>query len=165
MAKRAFFEQTAAFLRRNPWVMVGAQRVWRLTRPRFSIGAVGVVINADEQVLLVEHVFHPYVPWGLPGGWIERNENPSTGVERELQEELSLSVRVGPIIAADMVGDSHLDLAYLCTPQGEVGALSFELLQYNWFAPTALPKTHPFHRLAITNALERRLVTSQDNVP
>jgi 8-oxo-dGTP pyrophosphatase MutT (NUDIX family) len=165
MAKRAFWKHLAGFLRSNPWVMVGARSVWQLTRPRFSVGAVGVVLNAEQHVLMVEHVFHPYVPWGLPGGWIERNENPSVGVARELQEELSLSVAVGPIIAADMVGNSHLDLAYLCTPHSEVGKLSFELLQYKWYPPSDLPKTHSFHRLAITNALQHPFVALQDNVP
>ena len=47
-------------------------------------------LMTQGQVLLVEHVFHPYAPWGLPGGWIDRNESPSqTAVIRELQEELN----------------------------------------------------------------------------
>lgn len=157
MSERAWIRRLAAFLRHNPWVVVGARSIWRLTRPRFSVGAVGVVLNEDNQVLMVEHVFHPYVPWGLPGGWVERNEHPAVGVQRELREELSLDVTVGPIVAAEVVGNNHLDLAYLCTPNGPVGALSFELLQYDWYAPDHLPHTHTFHRTAIASAVAQRL--------
>lgn len=161
MSKRTLVRRLAGFLRRNPWVVKRALSVWRLTRPKFSVGVVGVVLNEDNHVLMVEHVFHPYLPWGLPGGWVERNEHPAVGVGRELLEELSLTVTVGPVIAADMDGDAHLDLAYLCTAHGPVGSLSFELLQYGWFPPDDLPETHTFHRLAIANAVERRLVTSR----
>lgn len=157
MSERASIRRLAAFLRRYPWLVGGARHVFRLTRPKVSVGAVGVVLNKDNQVLMVEHVFHPYTPWGLPGGWVERNEQPATGVQRELREELSLKVSVGPIVALEIVGNHHLDLAYLCQPEGLVGALSYELLQYGWYAPDALPPTHTFHRTAITNAVQQRL--------
>lgn len=157
MAETARLRRLAQFLRRNPWVVVGARKLFRLTRARFSVGVVGVVLNESDQVLMVEHVFHPYVPWGLPGGWVERNEHPAVGVQRELREELSLDVTVGPIVAADLLDNGHLDLAYLCTANGPVGELSFELLQYRWFDLDDLPRTHAFHRLAIANARQRRL--------
>lgn len=161
MSERVMVRRLAGFLRRNPWLVVGARGVWRLTRPRFTAGVVGVVFNDANQVLLVEHVFHPYVPWGLPGGWVERNEHPALGVSRELQEELSLQVTVGPIVAMDYVGNAHLDLAYLCVAHGPVGKLSYELLQYGWFDPNDLPHTHTFHRTAIAQALELRLAALQ----
>ena len=159
MSERVFVRRLAGFLRRNPWVIASARGAWRLTRPKFSVGVVGVVFNDDNQVLMVEHVFHPYIPWGLPGGWVERNEHPAVGVCRELQEELSLTVTAGPIIAADLIGSAHLDLAYLCLAQGPVGKLSYELLQYGWYAPDDLPQTHTFHRKAIAQALDLRLAT------
>ena len=159
MSERVFVRRLAGFLRRNPWVVVRARGLWRLTRPKYSVGVVGVVFNDDHHVLMVEHVFHPYTPWGLPGGWVERNEHPALGVSRELHEELSLTVTVGPIVAADYAGAAHLDLAYLCAAQGPVGALSYELLQYGWFDPDDLPETHTFHRSAIAQALDLRLAT------
>lgn len=161
MAESALLRRLAIFLRRNPWVVVGARSIWRLTRPRFSVGVVGVVLNEDNQILMVEHVFHPYTPWGLPGGWVERNEHPAVGVQREIQEELSLAINVDSIIALDMDGKGHLDLAYLCTPVGVVGKLSFELLQYRWFDADSLPQTHAFNRIAIANAMERHLAADR----
>lgn len=142
----------AGFLRRYPWTVVAARRVWKLTRPHFSMGVVGVVFNQQGQVLLVEHVFHPYLPWGLPGGWVERGEDPETTLRREFLEELGMTVDVGPIAALQNFDGAHVDLAYLCFPRSPVGSLCFELLDYRWYDPATLPRTHNFHHLAIERA-------------
>ena len=54
----------------------------------------GCCVNDADEFLLVEHVFHPRLPWGLPGGWIGFNEDPVKTVQREIQEELGLDVSV-----------------------------------------------------------------------
>lgn len=152
MAPYVWRMRVARTLRRYPWVVPAMRRVWKVTRPRFTMGVAGVVFNAEGQVLLVEHVFHPYVPWGLPGGWVERREDPAATLRRELHEELALSVEVGPVVAAEYLGHAHVDLAYLCYATGIVGALNFELLDYRWIDPDDLPHTHNFHRTAIQRA-------------
>lgn len=130
-----------------------ARGFWRLRQPKFSAGVVGVVFNAQGQVLLVEHVFHPYAPWGLPGGWVDRNESPAETVRRELREELNLAIRVGPILMAEIGYGNHLDLAYLCYAEGLIGALSRELLAFDWYNVNKLPKLQPFHHRAIVQAV------------
>src|SRR5690349_13026959 len=92
----------AAFLQKAPWLVLIARIFWRLTQPKFSAGAVGVIFDEQGRVLLVEHVFHPYAPWGLPGGWVDRHENPGQTVQRELHEELDLSVEVGPVLLVEV---------------------------------------------------------------
>jgi len=72
--------------------------------PRQHVGAVGAIFNDDGQVLLLEHVFRPRFPWGLPGGWINRGEDPARAVAREIKEELGLTVEVKQLL--------------LCLPQG-----------------------------------------------
>ena len=84
----------AGLFRRFPWLGVAGQRVWSRLQARYSLGAVGVVLNAAGEILLLEHVFHPVFPWGLPGGWVNRHESPAAAVERELREETGLEVRV-----------------------------------------------------------------------
>jgi ADP-ribose pyrophosphatase YjhB (NUDIX family) len=146
----------ASLVRKLPFSVAFAQAIWRGTRPRFSLGAVGVVFNTAGQVLLVEHLFHPYTPWGLPGGWVERGEAPQHTVRRELREELELEVEVGPVVAAELGFSRHLDLAFLCSPMNDVGKLCDELLDYQWVTLDDLPQLHRFHRLAVEQAVELR---------
>jgi 8-oxo-dGTP diphosphatase len=143
----------ASVFRSTPWLIFLARRLWRFGQARFTIGVVGVVINGQQDILLVEHVYHPVNPWGLPGGWTNRNENPEKTVQRELQEELELAVTVGPLLLAQVKYGNHLDMAYLCYPTGTIGELSAELLDYRWFKPDALPRLHGFHHDAIQAAL------------
>jgi ADP-ribose pyrophosphatase YjhB (NUDIX family) len=148
--------QLATFLQKVPWVVGVARFIWRLKQPKFSAGVVGVMFNEAGQVLLVEHVFHPYAPWGLPGGWVDRDENPDEAVIRELREELELDAQIGPLLLAEVDFGNHLDLAYLCYARGEVGELSKELLDYGWYGADTLPRLHRFHYVAIQSALKFR---------
>ena len=149
MSQSQLMRRLAMILRRNPWAVVAAKRVYGLTRPHFTMGVVGVLFNSRGQVLMVEHVFHPYLPWGLPGGWVERNEHPGDSLRRELREELTIEAEIGAILVVDNFEPHHLDLAYLCRGPETVGPLSFELLGCQWVEPDQLPPTHEFHRLAI----------------
>lgn len=144
--------QLSEFLQRQPWVIFPLRKLYRLTRPKFSAGAVGVVFNVQKQVLLVEHVFHPHAPWGLPGGWVDRGEDPAETVVREMREELGLEVKVIHVLAVEIEHRDHVDTAFLCTTKGEVGELSSELLDYRWYDIDALPEMYAFQRRAITLA-------------
>ena len=63
----------------------------RLVVPKQRIGAGLVALDEEDRVLLLRHVFHPYTPWGIPGGWLNRHEAPADGVLRELKEETGLT--------------------------------------------------------------------------
>lgn len=147
-----FRRNIAQFLQRNPWLVNLGRHTWRLRQAHFTLGAVGVVMNDSNEILLVEHVFHPYFPWGLPGGWVDRGEDPIQTVRRELNEELELSVEVGTLLHVSVELPGHLDLAYLCTAQGPVGKLSAELLGHQWTHLDALPPMHRFQQVAIQKA-------------
>lgn len=150
----------AALLQQAPWIVALGRILWRLRQPKFSAGVVGVLFNAKDEVLLVEHVFHPYIPWGLPGGWVDRGENPDQTVVREMKEELQLAIQVGPIVMAEVSFGNHLDFAFLCFSEGIVGELSRELLDHKWFEVGNLPRLHRFHYEAIQKAVEvKRLYT------
>lgn len=144
--------QVSNLLQKAPWIAGYAQSIWRLGRPKFSAGVVGVIFDESGRVLLVEHVFHPYAPWGLPGGWIDKSENPWETVKRELQEELELTIEVGSVLLVQ-IERNHLDLAYLCHARSSIGKLSNELLNYDWYDLDHLPKLHRFHYQAIQSAL------------
>jgi ADP-ribose pyrophosphatase YjhB (NUDIX family) len=149
-----WFGRMARLFRRYPWLSGMLQRGVRLVQPRFTAGVVGVLLDASgERVLLVEHVFHSEYPWGLPGGWINRAEDPAQAVEREFLEETGLRVRaVRPLVvqcAPDVRG--HLDMIFLCMLDGEQPSirLSNELLGYHWSPLDDLPSVIAFQRQVI----------------
>ncbi len=149
--------QVAAAVKRFPMVLGAMHIVWRLTRPRFTAGVIGVVFNPLGEVLIVEHVYHSYPQWGLPGGYVDRGEDPQDALVREFGEELQLHVEVVRIVAVQRATElslaNHLDFAYLCRSSDQVGALCNELLEYRWVAPAALPELRQFHRNAIDQAV------------
>ncbi len=133
----------------------------RLFQPRFNMGAVGVLLDEQgERVLVVEHVFHPGHPWGLPGGWINRGEDPDQTVVREMWEEVGLRVRaVRPLLISRAQHRGLMDVVYLCALDGEGQQvrLSRELLDYRWLRADELeqgPRLMAFHRAAIRLAFD-----------
>jgi 8-oxo-dGTP pyrophosphatase MutT (NUDIX family) len=143
----------AAAIHQFPLVLRAIHTVWRLTRPHFSAGVIGVLFNPLGEVLVVEHVYHAPPRWGLPGGYMDRGEDPQVTIAREMREELELSVEVGPVVALQRADGNHLDIAFLCRSDGSVGHLCDELLDYRWVSLDQLPNIRRFHRQAITTAL------------
>lgn len=153
MTENHLARRTANFIRKYPFFIRVAHFGYRLLQPKFSVGVIGVVFNDQGKVLLVEHVFHPHYPWGLPGGWIDANERPPETAQRELLEELSLKVEIKQLLLSEITFKNHIDFAFLCTTQDQPGKLSGELLRYGWFDPHDTPPLTAFHRRAIDQAL------------
>lgn len=143
----------AAAIKRFPFTIQIAHAVWRVTRPRYSVGVVGVLFNKQGELLIVEHVYHTYPQWGLPGGYMDRGENPHDAVAREMHEELGMRVTVGKPLLIERAIRGHLDFAYLCYSDDPVNELSSELLDYRWVYPDQLPELRKFQRKAIAEAL------------
>lgn len=154
MTKQAFWRKVANIIRKAPWIIRAGRVFWRFRQAKFTVGVVGVLFNAQGEILLLEHVFHPYHPWGLPGGWVDHNEDPAQGLARELQEELRLTVKVGPLLNLKLDSGNHLDFAYLCEHTEPIGTLSSEILAYKWTAPQDLPRLYDFHYQAVQHALK-----------
>jgi len=147
-------QQMASIIRRIPKLMIIPYYTYRFFQPKYSVGVVGAVINEQREILLVEHVFHPTLPWGLPGGWIGFNEDPSDAVIREFSEELDLTIDIADLILMQRTDYNHLDIAYLCQARGDIGTVSYELLRYQWFTEDNLPHLHRFHNDAIQKAFK-----------
>lgn len=64
-----------------------------------SMGAHGVLLDAENRVLLVRHTYKE--GWYFPGGAVKKGETVHDAVRREVYEETCLSARVTP---ADLFG-------------------------------------------------------------
>jgi 8-oxo-dGTP diphosphatase len=162
--QRTAADVTAARKRRLSKVLRGSwplralmKAAARVLAPRQPVGAVGVVVRADGCVLLVEHVLRTDFPWGLPGGYVNRGEEPREAVRREIEEELGLHVEAGRLLAAEQVGltpasthPRHLGLAYACTLAGGACVPGREVVSVEWVRPDAITRTlAPLQRRAI----------------
>lgn len=122
----------------------------KLIAPKNHVGAVGAIFNNTGQVLMVEHVFRPDYAWGLPGGWVNRGENPAYTIQREVTEELNLTIEVRKLLVCEpQGGDKHssvppgLGLAYYCRFLDDDLSLgyieqakkAFEILSAQWVYP------------------------------
>jgi ADP-ribose pyrophosphatase YjhB (NUDIX family) len=161
VASTSWRRRLATLLRRFPWSGVVMRAGVRVFQPRFSAGVVGVLLDeSGQRVLLVEHLFHVAQPWGLPGGWMNRGEEPAQAVAREFNEETSLRVRVvrPVIVRLGHRWSRHLDIVYLCALDGPPGPirLSNELLDYRWTPLDDLPDLSELYRDGIQAALKER---------
>jgi ADP-ribose pyrophosphatase YjhB (NUDIX family) len=131
--------------------------VWgiKVVVPQKRIGVAIVLLDETEQVLLLHHVFHPFAPWGVPGGWLGRNEAPAAGGLRELREETGLTAVLGPVISVEYeTKPNHIEIAYLAWVESGTLSLSAEIIEAKWFPVDQLPDGMlPFVRTAIETAV------------
>lgn len=128
------------------WMQIpGLQKlmVWaiHLAVPRHLMGINLVVLNDQGQILLLKHVFHPYAPWGLPGGWLNRGEDPKACALRELREETGLTAVLDQVLVLQRSAElSQINAVYLAFAQAGTMQLSSEIMEARWFEPEALPE-------------------------
>lgn len=88
---------------------------------RFPVSIKGVVI-IDSRVVLLKNLRNE---WELPGGKLELGETPPVCLAREISEELSLPVKVGPILDSWVYhiseGVDVLIVTYGCHPESSAG--------------------------------------------
>ncbi|HSM58649.1 MAG TPA: NUDIX domain-containing protein [Candidatus Sulfomarinibacteraceae bacterium] len=147
------------------WPPVHQLMVWgiRAVVPRHRVGVGIVALDEANRVLMLKHVFHPRTPWGLPGGWMGRDETPQTCAVRELKEETGLTATLGPVV--HVTYDTHtlgLNVAFAAQTNPGPLTLSSEILSARWFSPDTLPAPIlPFTREAIAAATALRATEMQ----
>lgn len=132
--------------------------ILRRIQTKFLIGTLGIISDEHGRVLLLEHRFRVIPPWGLPGGFLQKHEDPSEGLARELYEETGLRCEIDPEIY-EMEFDKnvgHATLFFCGKTRAAPLRLSAEIKNGGFFALKDLPKDifEP-HRLL----LERRFAS------
>ena len=67
--------------------------------PAHPVVGVGAVVVRDGRALIIKRAHEPRKgEWSLPGGLLELGESLQDAARREIKEETSLDVEVGPMI-------------------------------------------------------------------
>lgn len=77
-------------------------------RPLILVGAVVVMIDSKNKILLQKRKTTSYGMWGLPGGLMELGESTEDTARREVYEETGLTVGKLHLIDVLSGGDSYI---------------------------------------------------------
>lgn len=122
------------------------------THPQFLVGVVAYITNPGGEVLLFHHTYRQRYSWSLPGGYLERNESPYAGIEREVREESGLTIRADEILAAAFHSPEQLDLLIRCEIVSGSPIASPEVDDWKYVRQDTLGTDLPNHRTLLTQA-------------
>jgi 8-oxo-dGTP diphosphatase len=113
--------------------------------PAHPVVGVGAVVVRDGKALIIKRAHEPRKgEWSLPGGLLELGESLQDAARREIKEETSLDVSVGPVIETfDRVHrDDHGRIRYhfvivdfVCWPDGGEAMPGSDAEGVAWVAP------------------------------
>lgn len=87
-----------------------------LILPKQLVGVVAVILNSDGDLMLFKHSYRKSKPWGLPGGWVNARERPSSAIVREVKEETGCNIEVKRLLlTCESPRRNHLTVVFLCT--------------------------------------------------
>ena len=116
----------------------------RFTHTRFTVTAGAVIFNDQKQVLLLKHRFRAGSGWGLPGGFLERGEQPIEALRRELREEIGLELEDVEVLAArSFEKPKQVEVLFRARANANVKPLTMEVERAEWFSIESLPEGLP----------------------
>lgn len=116
----------------------------RATQTRFTVTAGAIIFNDSGEVLLLKHRFRAGSGWGIPGGFLELDEQPEQALRRELHEEIGLDVHHVEIFTArSFKKPRQVEILFRCRANAQVKPQTIEVEHAEWFAPQNLPAGLP----------------------
>ena len=114
-------------------------KIIRLTQTKFTVSVAAVIFDAEGKVLLLDHVLRPGSGWGIPGGFVNRGEQPAVAIEREIHEETGLRLENIKLFRARII-NKHVEFIFQAQAKGAGEVKSREILAVEWFALDEMPE-------------------------
>src|SRR6267143_3588519 len=136
---------------------VARRRLVRMGHRRFTVTAGAMIFDDDGRILLLDHVFRPDNGWGVPGGFLNRGEQPEAGLRRELREEVGLELdSVELLFTRSLHRPRQIEIYFRAKAIGTPHPRSFEIKRAEWFPLDALPRELPIdQRQLIQRAIDQ----------
>ena len=116
------------------------RRLVRTGQRRFTVTAGAIILDDDGRVLLLEHVFRPDSGWGLPGGFLNKGEQPETALRREMREEIGVDLEgVEMLFARTLPRPRQIEIYFKAKAIGNPQPCSSEIRKAEWFTIDNLP--------------------------
>jgi 8-oxo-dGTP diphosphatase len=105
----------------------------------------GLIIGDDRRILITQRRADQPLPlqWEFPGGKVELGESPVAALVRELEEEIGVTVAVGPIWDVLFHAYPTFDivmLVYSCRILDGTQPRAVEVADLRWVEPPHLPE-------------------------
>jgi ADP-ribose pyrophosphatase YjhB (NUDIX family) len=111
----------------------------RVFQDEFLIGVTGIILNEKKEVLLFKHTYRQ-IKWSLPGGYLKGREHPREGLEREIEEESGMIVKVEKQLKVRTDRETaRLDICFSGIYLGGAFRPSVEVTQAKFFPFEKLP--------------------------
>lgn len=123
--------------------------MWAINR-KFVVGTAALIRNAQGELLLFKHSYRKDFPWGFPGGYLMRGEDPADAISREVMEESGMAIRnlklLEVIQSPEMARIEVLFEGELAGADVRAFVPSVEVVEARFFPLSDLPALMPEHR-------------------
>lgn len=117
----------------------GRRLLVRVTQASFTISVAAIIANENNEILLLDHVLRTTSGWGIPGGFINKGEQPEQALRREIYEETSLELKNLKLIRVRTIGQ-HVEILFTAAAVGTAQVKSREINSLLWFGVDDLPE-------------------------
>lgn len=127
----------------------------RLVEPTYTLTAGVVVVDDRGHVIMARHVFRTGSGWGIPGGFVERGEQPDDAARRELREELDLEVTdLRLSFVRTLSRARQVEVLFTARAASTPRPTGREIAEFAWFDPAHFPdEVSPDQRSIVRRAL------------
>lgn len=126
-----------------------------LINAKFVVGTSVLIQNKHGEILLFNHFYRKDIPWGFPGGYVMRGENPDQAIQRELSEESGLQIKNLQLLEVIQSPEMpRLEILFRGELDEEIDFVpSIEVTKAQFFPLDQLPELIPEHQAIIDRYL------------